>query len=153
MNKIARCFKDLVILSSLLGFVPAADASDSWLFAAKKPAFYSSSPAEHTYACVTSPYGSVDCYSVAISGVSGTTSGGTIIGGTTSFSGKYYCYSQCPFVYAVTGVCHQHTNRILYDGNMTLNSSTRGYSASVFLYGATGDNHWISSFALCRLVC
>ncbi|MFH1232458.1 MAG: hypothetical protein V1651_01165 [Patescibacteria group bacterium] len=41
--------------------------------------------------------------------------------------------------YARNGVCHQHTNRVLYQSGQSLPISVRGYSASRWQYGITGD--------------
>lgn len=145
-----------LVVAVMLLLPPASLLADTdiWLLSYKKPAFYDSSPADHTYACVKdSPYGSFGCYSVMLSGVAGTTSGGSLVNGVNSFSGKWPCYRDCSFIYLRTGVCHQHTNRILYAGGITLPGSVAGYALSVAVYGVTGDNHSATSFASCRAKC
>lgn len=47
--------------------------------------------------------------------------------------------SKAGIVYAVTGVCHQAANRILYPSGKTV-SAARGYRWSVFAYGTYGKD-------------
>src|SRR4030043_411143 len=52
---------------------------------------------------------------------------------------RAYSIQAFSFVYAKNGVCHQHTNRVLYQSGQTLPISVRGYSSSRWQYGITGD--------------
>lgn len=120
-----------VIFTTIL--LQANFSHGEWIEAHSRPAVSKNSPVDHTYACVDR-----DCYSV---------NGGTTYGGvaviqeyvTKRKAALSRCYSGCYFVYAKNGVCHQHTNRILYQTGKTIPLSVRGYSASRWTYGITGD--------------
>lgn len=123
-------------------------ASASWMWANRTTAQYTGGQLDHTYACVSPPYGATRCFAVIWNGSMTTTTGGTLVSGTNGVRGKFACYASCAFTYGWTGVCHQHTNRVLYDGNISLNSNVRGYATSVWTYGALGRN-----FSSCTSSC
>ena len=95
---------------------------------------------DHTYACV---YGSVGCYTFpsgsAVTGGSVVTSGYA----TNSQINQAVCYATfCSMTYGVNGVCHQHTNRVLYPASRELSTNVRGYATSRWIYGTKGTNWW-----------
>lgn len=47
--------------------------------------------------------------------------------------------SEAGILYAVTGVCHQMANRILYPSGQTV-SKARGYNGSLFIWGTYGKD-------------
>ncbi len=107
-----------------------------WIEASKRPGFYPNSSVDHTYACIDR-----DCYAINNS----TNYGGTaVVQENVShrqaiFSKCYVELSNINMVYGKNGVCHQHTNRVLYQTGKSLPNSVRGYSSSRWLYGVTGD--------------
>lgn len=87
---------------------------------------------DHTYACVGK---SNNCYACSGSSITG----GDPVDGGYGDGKKAKCCAQCFYVYGNNGVCHQHTNRILYAAGKTLNSCVRGYSTSTLKFGIYGD--------------
>lgn len=90
--------------------------------------------ADHTY--VTSSDGYVwPCW--------GRSSGGHSICAGVGSSASANCFSQTDsqagILYALTGVCHQTANRILYPAGVIV-SAAGGYWASVLLYGTYGTS-------------
>lgn len=101
--------------------------------------------ADHTY--VTSSDGFAwGCW--------GRSSGGRTISSGTGSSGKANCISQpgstAGIVYAISGVCHQTANRILYPVQAIV-SAAAGYWASIILYGTYGTSliEWEIRKSLC----
>ena len=91
-------------------------------------------PADHTY--VTSSAGHVwPCF--------GRGAGGAEVCAGSANVHRAHCLSkprsEAGIVYAVTGVCHQAANRILYPAGKTV-SGARGYRWSLFTYGAYGKD-------------
>lgn len=104
---------------------------------------------QHTFAC-TNVWGTVTCF--AFPSNSNKTSGITVVTGTTEPIGimRAKCYATCSMTYGIHGVCHQHTNRIIYPSNYrpTLPTSVTGYSSSRWLFGARGTN-WSQCISKC----
>jgi hypothetical protein len=104
---------------------------------------------QHTYAC-TSSAGVIKCFTFPSSATK--TGGGLLVTGTTESLGiiRAQCYAKCSMTYGVNGVCHQHTNRVLYPSNYhpTLPTSVTGYSTSRWLFGARGTN-WSQCLSQC----
>lgn len=97
---------------------------------------------DHTYACL---YGSVGCYSTGPSGYYNISGGSVVTSGyaTNSQINQAACYATfCSLTYGVHGVCHQHTNRVLYPISRELNTNVRGYATSRWIYGTKGTNWW-----------
>ncbi|MBU1046445.1 hypothetical protein KKH36_01535 [Patescibacteria group bacterium] len=94
---------------------------------------------DHTYVCVDN---SSNCRSFP-SG-SATTGGSVVTSGSATDSQvlNSLCYAAGSMTYLVQGVCHQHSNRMLYPINKELDSSVNGYSTSRWLYGTYGTNFW-----------
>ena len=93
---------------------------------------------DHTYACI-SGYG---CYTTPNS----RTSGGQILNDTHGYANGYQAkqYANCTFYYALprfwgNGVCHQHTNRVMFRTGKTLPMSVKWYRTSKDLWGITGN--------------
>ena len=116
-------------------FVAAnSHAGSTHIWASKNGAFVPWNPfADHTYACI-SGYG---CYSTGTS----STSGGTILSDTHGYADGYQArqYANCTLHYANNGVCHQHSNRVMYRTGKTLPLSVKGYRTSKNRFGITGD--------------
>ncbi|MFA5248192.1 MAG: hypothetical protein WC415_03030 [Patescibacteria group bacterium] len=56
--------------------------------------------------------------------------------------------------YGSNGVCHQHTNRVLYLTGITLPYWIRGYAASKIPYGLYGDcGQAAGRFSTCLATC
>lgn len=100
---------------------------------------------DHTYACVLG-----NCYATNNSGTSGgyySTRGLN----TESEINVVICVANLDLEYGDEGVCHQHTNRMLYYGGTTLASAgINGYSYSVAAFGTYGLG---SGFHDATLVC
>jgi len=104
---------------------------------------------QHTYSCVSN-LGVVTCYAFP--------SGSTKTGGTIAVTSvnesvgvmRAKCYAGCSMSYGVNGVCHQHTNRVIYPSNNhpEIPTSVTGYSASRWLFGARGTN-WSQCVSKC----
>ena len=94
---------------------------------------------DHTYACVDT---ASDC--LTFPSGSATTGGSVVTSGyaTSSQVQNSLCYASGSMVYLVEGVCHQHTNRMLYPINKELDTTVSGYSTSRWLYGTYGTNFW-----------
>lgn len=146
LKKFFLTFITFFIACCLPNFVHA-----EWIEASKVPAFYDNSSVDHTYACIDR-----DCYAI---GNSRTYGGTSVVQENVShrqaiFSECYAWHSNINMVYGRNGVCHQHTNRILYQTGETLPNSVRGYSRSRWLYGITGDYGPVEGrFYTCRQQC
>jgi hypothetical protein len=123
----------------IIGFM-AVSVDAEYITGYYKDAFFQGSSFDHTYACV-SPIG---CYSiVGPNGYPSTTYGGAAATATIYVSHQNAIFVACAgngyMYYGLNGVCHQHTNRILYYANTSLPYWIRGYSASKVLYGTYGE--------------
>ena len=137
-----RLFVVFVILSFLLLVCSNSFASNIW--AMKKPvAAAPFSWLDHTYACVDS---SSNCYTCP-AGASKT--GGSWVNGGTGNGSEAVCYAYCTLNYGADGVCHQHTNRVLFPTLKTLTTVVVGYSYSVSIWGLYGVNTWASCIVNC----
>lgn len=97
-----------------------------------------STGADHTY--VTSSDGYIwPCW--------GRSAGGQSICAANGSSASANCFSQTDshagIIYAITGVCHQTANRVLYPAGAVV-SNAGGYWASVLLYGTYGTHNLAS---------
>lgn len=113
----------------------ASTSQAGTVIAYKRDAFFRfyGNPADHTYACVDGR-----CYAVGNS----SRSGGKYVNGRyvnrqSAISAS--CAGNCYMIYGVNGVCHQHTNRMLYYARTTLNPSVQGYRLTRWVYGTYGD--------------
>ncbi len=104
-------------------------AGNVQIWANKTPAWGSSS-ADHTYVCIANP---AQC--VAIKGA---TSGGNFVLDGYGDEAKAKCYASCYMQYGTNGVCHQHSNRVLFPTGKNLPVSVKGYVESWYRYGAYG---------------
>jgi hypothetical protein len=170
MRKISLAFVSLMAaaaVSSLAGSAPADTISGY-----KKPAFQITSSygqwlagklginpndplgVDHTYACVSG--GGVltnGCYAVQASGSASTTVGGSSVTSGNGSGADAACYSKCSIgTYGITGVCHQHTNRVLFPAGRTLGSSVRGYGLSLAMFGATSNKNPANSYSFQKCV-
>ncbi|GAB6265238.1 MAG: hypothetical protein STSR0001_06830 [Methanothrix sp.] len=104
--------------------------------------------ADHTYVKCDNPAFSWPCW--------GRDSGGKEICSGSGYASVADCISQpsshAGIIYAVTGVCHQTANRILFPAEEVVVSKAGGYSASVLLYGTYGTNlkEWIGRLKKCE---
>jgi len=121
-------------------------AGNDLIFAEKKPV-WGFAPADHTYACIGS-------YSNCVS-TNNNTSGGSFVVSGWGNTAKAQCYASCYMKYASNGVCHQHTNRVLYPTGKTLPVSVRGYVESWYRYGAYGNKRgpYNGKFSFCMSRC
>ena len=90
----------------------------------------------HTFAC---PENNTVCYSFPVG--SNNTTGSYFNGGYASRS-VGACHAQCAMDYNDNGVCHQHTNRVLWEtGNLIEDNGVRiaGYDLSSYIFGVTGN--------------
>ncbi len=104
--------------------------------------------ADHTYVKCDDPAFCWPCW--------GRDSGGKEICSGSGYASVADCISQpsshASIIYAVTGVCHQTANRILFPAEEVIVSKAGGYSASVLLYGTYGTNlkEWIGRLKKCE---
>lgn len=114
-----------------------------YIWSMKKPvAWYPFSWLDHTYACVGS---SNNCYTCP---AQASKTGGNPVSGGYGDADDAVCYAYCTLTYGFHGVCHQHTNRVLYAGGETLSVAVTGYSYSSFRWGLCGTN-WSSCQSQC----
>lgn len=99
-------------------------------------------PLNHTYYCTN---GLSDCYTIKgkcplYGGTKMNESYGTVNDSQRCVAGKRGCNcSSCYMVYAINGVCHQHTNRGVNSWGKGINfSSLSGGSLSYTVFGAFG---------------
>lgn len=115
--------------------VPAYAGTTTYIWAQKNPiASDYFKWLDHTYACVGS-YN--NCYT---SPASASTSGGTPVDGSYGIKEYSECYAFCELSYSNNGVCHQHSNRVLFGTGRTLNNGVRGYSTSKWYWGIYGND-------------
>lgn len=142
--------RQVMIFTLIIMVIEASFVYSDTITAYKKDAiikFYGN-PADHTYACVNK-----NCYAIGNSTKSG---GEFIAGGYVSRQDAIHsiCASGCYIEYMRNGVCHQHTNRMLYYARRTISTSVQGYSLSRYLYGTYGDTGSIyGTFRNCRKTC
>ncbi len=133
---------------------PTTNTQAVEISAYKTPAFFSRSPLDHTYTCIDGDdaYAPTQCTSTGTS----TKSGGDFVTAGDGNSRKARCYSACKMNYGRNGVCHQHTNRVLYTTRKILPLSVKGYRASRSYYGAWGtkrgprNGRFYACFKKCR---
>jgi hypothetical protein len=99
---------------------------------------------DHTYSCIGS---SSNCY--ACPPESNKTGGDPVVGGYGD-PDEATCYAYCTLVYRTHGLCHQHTNRVLFAHGQTLNNSVVGYSVSSYIYGPWGTNFFDDCVPSCE---
>ena len=99
-------------------------------------------PADHTYACVNG-----NCYSINNTSKSGGNNAGNYYLNYQAVV-RSICAQGCYMQYAVDGVCHQHTNRMLYYVNQQISIGVGGYSLTRAMYGICGKN-----FQQCLTTC
>ncbi|MFA5248184.1 MAG: hypothetical protein WC415_02990 [Patescibacteria group bacterium] len=133
-NKVIRFFC-LFFLSIITVTVINASAS-VYIWAMKKPvAFAPFSWLDHTYVCVGN---SNNCYTCP---PTYTKTGGNPAVGGYGDGDDAVCYAYCTLSYGVNGVCHQHSNRVLYPAGQTLAyCGVTGYTFSVGMWGTYGTN-------------
>lgn len=116
---------------------------------------------DHTYFCLN---GTSDCYAIIGSGIQSGSSGGTRLSETygpatasercaSRFRASNSSTSPCWINYAVTGVCHQQTNRGLASFGKRMNHNyLKGGWMSLTLYGYYGGS-WDNCKKQSNLAC
>lgn len=120
-------------------------ALDNFVRAYSKSAFINGSPADHTYVTVWGKG-----YAVANS----STTGGLYVtraASTTQNINRSIKASGCRLDYMKNGVCHQHSNRLLYYAGTVLPPTVRWYNVSKSLFGVYGDSGPVAGrFSTCK---
>lgn len=149
MAKKAKFFVVAVLCLFAIGLAVSDNSfADNYIRAYAKDAFINGSPADHTYTCVWG-----NCYAI---GGSSTSGGWYATRGYASNENinNAICADGCVLYYAQNGVCHQHSNRMLYYAGTTIPSYIRYYSISKALYGVYGDYGPANGrFDVCRYTC
>ena len=146
-KRVKSIFFVLSILIASMFIVSQARAETIWAF--ELPVW--STPFEwldHTYACVGSYNNCFTCPANAGK------SGGDLAELGNGNSCLAECFAFCRLDYGSNGVCHQHTNRVLFPTGKTLPSSVKGYNLSVSFWGTHGTSEPAEGqFYVCYAIC
>jgi hypothetical protein len=142
-----KMFMPFVLLFCFIVFSPITKADYIGAFRSPVQLVVLGNVINHTYSCINSLNpGSCQSFSPAGLGT-GNTYGGDLMGGSWIYATpqqtiKAWRYSGCYMTYALNGVCHQYTNRILYavGREMANNGYVMGYTFSKWKWGPRGTN-------------